>query len=122
MPEISLEHIRDLITAQSTLAEAKFEGVRREMAAGFGGVNGRLDIVNGRLGKHGTRLDALEDKVRLHRRTGDAKPTLHARREDSTPLTRRDALMFAAGGGAIWGLIKGGAWLLEVAKSAGVAG
>lgn len=114
MPEITLEHIRDLIQGARDESRAYDEGIRTEIR----GVNHRLDKVNGRLNDHGERLGVLESAPHLHQRSGDRDATPHARSDDGKAVTRRDVKMVMLGGAGLWGVIKGGIWLLSQVKDA----
>lgn len=88
-----LEHVRDLVTSVGREHRAHLDGIRREMTAGFTGVNARLDRVNGRLDKHGDRLTKVENgRTYAHQRDSDPAPVkrLHSRSDDGRAITRRD--------------------------------
>jgi hypothetical protein len=98
--EVTREELREIVNdVRDTITE--------QMARGFGAVNARLDVLNGRVGKgevqggeHGVRLVNLEREIfRTGRRRG-------SRADDDAPgerssITRRDVGVFVAGIGAV---------------------
>lgn len=114
-----LEHVRDLVTSVGREHRAHLDGIRREMTAGFTGVNARLDRVNGRLDKHGDRLSKVENgDPFLHQRATDPLPVkrVHSRSDDGKAITRRDVNVVIATLGAVASVLAFFAWLVPLLK------
>jgi len=85
---------------------------------GFDGVNSRLDVLNGRVGKgevltgeHRVRLENLERQVFTRQERHEHEETAREKREhegasESRSITRRDVAVFLAGGGGVYAVIK----------------
>lgn len=124
------------------------EAIVDALSSGFDGVHKRLDVTNGRIGKHDTEIRHLleraarqasdiahmQSQIGEHQRRTDP-PTIvhaHAREEDDPPATDNKPItigdikrvMWFAGliGGGIGGLIKWGPVIWKVVSAAnGVA-
>ena len=103
------------------------------MSSGFKGVHDRLDVTNGRLGKHdneiralleraaaqGVKLDEIEKREREHKRRTDPSGVVHShtRADDTDAITKKDLknALFVAGAvlGFIGGVIKYGPVVLK---------
>src|SRR5690606_37355826 len=83
------------------------DDLAQSMASGFGGVHGRLDVLNGRTAKGEAAAAAMD--VRIHNLE---REVFRRGRKDSEPdeekrsITRRDVSVFVVGGGAILGLFE----------------
>lgn len=109
MPEITLEHIRDLIQGARDESRAYDEGIRTEIR----GVNRRLDKVNGQLDTHAERLTKVENGTFAHQRKSDPAPVkrLHSRSDDGKSVTNRDVKVGLGCAGLAVGAV---IWILEL--------
>lgn len=107
MTDVTRDELRDLrADLVQRLSDVK-DDLTQSMASGFGGVHGRLDVLNGRTAKGETAVAELRVKIAnldrevFHRR----KPATDGESEKRS-ITRRDVSMFVVGGGAILGLFE----------------
>lgn len=126
MSDASLQTIKALFESHGREAAAQFAGLRYEMAARFDASDDRLDaidekqrIANGRVTKMETSLARVDECISTLQRAGDNREhRIHElerrqqkrRSTDRGLVSRRDALMFSAGGAAVVGVIKFAVW------------
>lgn len=142
-----MHHIEALIAGQGRESKAHWEGLRREIGARFDAVDDRLAaidekqrIANGRAttmekalermdervgnlqkadGDQELRLDDIDRRLRLHRRSTDkpgTPPGLHFRSSDRGGITQRDVNIVLATLGAIASTLAFFAWLVPALK------
>jgi hypothetical protein len=113
--------LRDTLSAQSARDRA---ALAEQFERGISGMHERLDTLNGRVGRgevqggeHGVRLVNLEREVFKRQRAGSDSDATAERRDDSSPITRRDlkvaGYVLAAAAGTLGFLFKLLPWALK---------